>query len=190
MEGNAACRSVKAFEFPLLKMRALCYDKRVYSTQVWAKLIEKRDEFMSVSELNTVDMAEVLTYAYEIGDMINASVEVADYLYWKQEVESDPTIQALIRKLESKKELFDETQRFGHFHPNYHSAKDEVAAVESELEAYEPVARFKQAEKNLDDLLHSMSERIAFSVSESIKVPGNDPLPKKGCGSGGACSCG
>lgn len=190
MEGNAACDSVKAYEFPLLKIRALCYDERVHKNKAWAKLLEKRDEFMSVSEMNTVDMAEVLTYAYEIGDMINASVEVADYLYWKQAVEGDPTIQALIRKLDSKKELFEETQRFGHFHPNYHSAKDEVAAVEAELEAYEPVARFKQAEKNLDDLLHSMSEKIAFSVSESIKVPGNDPLPKKGCGSGGACSCG
>ena len=53
---------------------------------------------MSVSEINTVDMAEVLTYAYEIGDMINASVEVADYLYWKQAVENDPMIQALVRK--------------------------------------------------------------------------------------------
>jgi len=153
-------------------------------------LIEKRDEFMSVSEINTIDMAEVLTYAYEIGDMINASVEVADYLYWKQAVERDPAIQSLIKKLEAKKELFEETQRFGHFHPNYHSAKDEVSKVEAELEAFEPVVRFKQAEKNLDDLLHSMSERIAFSVSSSIKVPSNDPLPKKGCGSGGACQCG
>lgn len=147
---------------------------------MWTKLKEKRDEFMSVSEINTVDMAEVLTYAYELGDMINASVEVADYLYWKQEVDRDPLIQSLIKKLESKKELFEETQRFGHFHPNYHSAMEEVAKVEAELEAIEPVARFKQAEKTLDDLLHTMSERIAFSVSESIKVPSNDPLPKKG----------
>ncbi|GAB6929727.1 hypothetical protein JCM10914A_37100 [Paenibacillus sp. JCM 10914] len=145
---------------------------------------------MSVSELNTVDMAEVLTYAYEIGDMINASVEVADYLYWKQAVERDAAVQGLVRLLDTKKELFEETQRFGHFHPNYHSAQDEVSKVEAELELLEPVARFKQAEKNLDDLLHSMSERIAFSVSETIKVPSNDPMPKKGCGSGGACGCG
>ncbi|MEK3730997.1 MULTISPECIES: YlbF family regulator [Paenibacillus] len=145
---------------------------------------------MSVSEINTVDMAEVLTYAYELGDMINASVEVADYLYWKQAVQNDPEIQALVRKLEQKKELFEETQRFGHFHPNYHSAKEEVSAVEAELEAFEAVKRFKLAEKNLDDLLHTMSEKIAYSVSDSIKVPGNDPLPKKGCGSGGGCQCG
>ncbi|UNK20232.1 YlbF family regulator [Paenibacillus sp. N3/727] len=145
---------------------------------------------MSVSELNTVDMAEVLTYAYELGDMINASVEVADYLYWKQAVENDPGIQALIHKLDAKKELFEETQRFGHFHPNYHSAKDEVSAVEAELEAFEAVVRFKLAEKNLDDLLFNMSEKIAFSVSDTIKVPSNNALPKKGCASGGGCQCG
>ncbi|BCG58957.1 hypothetical protein PUR_23820 [Paenibacillus sp. URB8-2] len=147
-------------------------------------------KFMSVAEYNTVDMAEVLTNAYELGDMINQSAEVTDYLYWKDRIAANPEIQSMIRKLESKKELFEETQRFGHFHPNYHSAKDEVAKVEAEMEKFEEVARFKLAEKALDDMLHSMSEMIAFSVSDSIKVPGNDPLPKGGCGSGGKCSCG
>ncbi|MEK3904128.1 MULTISPECIES: YlbF family regulator [unclassified Paenibacillus] len=145
---------------------------------------------MSVAELNTVDMAEVLTYAYELGDMINQSAEVSDYLYWKGQVDNHPEIQAMIKRLQSKKELFEETQRFGHFHPNYHSAKDEVEAVERELEQFEAVVRFKNAEKTLDDILHSMSEAIAFSVSDSIKVPSNDPSPKGGCGSGGKCSCG
>lgn len=145
---------------------------------------------MSVSEINTVDMAEVLTYAYELGDMINASVEVADYLYWKQAVENNPEIQALVKKLEAQKVLFEETERFGHFHPNYHEAKEKVMAVEAELEAFEEVKRFKLAEKNLDDMLINMSEKIAFSVSDTIKVPSNNPLPKKGCGSGGGCQCG
>ncbi|QWU13472.1 Cell fate regulator YlbF, YheA/YmcA/DUF963 family (controls sporulation, competence, biofilm development) [Paenibacillus sophorae] len=145
---------------------------------------------MSVAEYNTVDMAEVLTNAYELGDMINQSAEVADYLYWKGRVAANSDIQNLIKKLRSKKELFEETQRFGHFHPNYHAAKEEVAAVEAELDEFEEVARFKLAEKALDDMLHSMSETIAFAVSDSIKVPGNDPLPKGGCGSGGKCSCG
>lgn len=145
---------------------------------------------MSVAQVNTVDMAEVLTYAYELGDMINQSAEVSDYLYWKGQVDASPEIQAMIKRLQAKKDLFEETQRFGHFHPNYHSAKDEVEAVERELEQFEAVVRFKQAEKTLDDILHSMSETIAFSVSDTIKVPSNDPAPKGGCGSGGKCSCG
>jgi len=145
---------------------------------------------MSVSELQTIDMAEMLMSAYELGDMINQSVEVQNYLYWKQRVDSNPDIQELVRKLEKKKELFEETQRFGHFHPNYHSAKDEVHAVEMELETFEEVVRFKLAEKELDDMLYQMSEMIAYSVSDSIKVPGNETQHKGGCGSGGKCSCG
>lgn len=144
---------------------------------------------MSVSELQTVNMAEVLMYAYELGDMINQSVNVSDYLYWKSQVEAHPEIQSLVRKLEAKKELFDETQRFGHFHPDFHAAKENVQLVEAEIESYQEVVNFKLAEKKLDDLLHQMSETIAFSVSHTIKVPSNDPVPK-GCGSGGGCSCG
>lgn len=146
---------------------------------------------MSVTELKTVDMAELLTYAYELGDMINNSIAVSDYLYWKRRVEEDAEIQVFVRKLAAQKELFEETERFGHFHPNYHEAKDKVAEVEKELERFEAVRNFKAAEKELDEMLHQMSETIAFAVSETIKVPSNDPNPTGGgCGSGGKCSCG
>lgn len=148
-------------------------------------------KFMSVTEVNTVDMAELLTNAYELGDMINQSAAVSDYLYWKRRVEEDAEVQVLVKKLAAKKELFEETQRFGHFHPNYHEAMDKVTEVERELEQFEAVRRFKAAEKELDDLLHQMSETIAYAVSETIKVPSNDPNPTDGgCGSGGKCSCG
>lgn len=145
---------------------------------------------MSVSELSTVDMAQVLTYAYELGDMINESTLVSDYLYWQERVNSNPEIQEWVRRLEDKKELFAETQRFGRFHPNYHSAKDEVKAVEDKLDTFEEVIRFKEAEQQLDSLLHQMSETIAFSVSSTIKVPSNNPSRKRGCGGGGSCGCG
>ncbi|MDU4697751.1 MULTISPECIES: YlbF family regulator [Paenibacillus] len=145
---------------------------------------------MSVIAKNTVDMAAVLTNAYELGDMINQSAAVSDYLYWKQRVEEDSEIQAWVKKLEAQKELFRETERFGHFHPNYHEAKDKVAEVERELERFEAVRSFKAAEAELDDILHQMSEMIAYAVSDTIKVPSNDPNPKGGCGSGGSCGCG
>ncbi|AZK46977.1 YlbF family regulator [Paenibacillus lentus] len=145
---------------------------------------------MSVTELKTVDMAELLTCAYELGDMINNSTVVSEYLFWKRRVEEDPEIQVYKRKLAAQKELFEETQRFGHFHPNYHEAKDKVAEVEKELEQFEAVRNFKAAEKELDELLHQMSETIAYAVSDTIKVPSNDPNPIGGCGSGGKCSCG
>lgn len=145
---------------------------------------------MSVSEIETVDMASVLMSAYELGDMINGSVEVADYLYWRERMQEHPEVRRLMVELNARKELFEETQRFGHFHPNYHAAKEEVEQVERAMEEIEAVARFQAAEQALDQLLFEMSETIAHSVSSSIKVPSNDPLPKSGCGSGGSCGCG
>ncbi|MDG0871325.1 YlbF family regulator [Paenibacillus thiaminolyticus] len=145
---------------------------------------------MSVGQYESVvDMTVLLTNAYQLGDMINQSVEVAEYLYWKERMEQNAEVDRLVREFARKKELFEETERFGHFHPDYHRAKDEVMAVQAQLDAIDEVSRFKQAEKALDELLHGLSEVIAHAVSDTIKVPGNDPLPSKGCGSGG-CSGG
>jgi len=139
----------------------------------------------------SLDMVQLLLAAYEIGDMINQSYEVAEYLKWKREVDSSPEIQAGIRNLNKKKDLFAECERFGHFHPEYHRALDEVKAAEKELEKFEAVRRYKDAEQRLDELLYDISKTVAHAVSESIKVPSNNPLPVKGgCGSGGACRCG
>lgn len=144
---------------------------------------------MSIMEKDALDMASALMHAYELGDLINGSVEVSEYLYWKQAVDHDPIIRAMVRKLEQKKELYEECRRFGHFHPNYHAALDEVKKVQDELDEIEAVRNFKAAEQQLDDLLYSVSTTIAFSVSETIKVPSNNALPSSGgCGSGGGCS--
>ena len=146
---------------------------------------------MSILERNALDMSALLLKAYDIGDAINGSVEAAEYLYWKNALHAVPEVQALVRKLNTKKELFAECERFGHYHPEYHKALDAVKEVEAELDQIEAVARFKEAESKLDDLLYEVSELIARAVSESIKVPSNNPLPHSGgCGSGGSCGCG
>lgn len=144
---------------------------------------------LSIMESRALDMSTLLTQAYEIGDLINSSTEVAEYLYWKEAVQQSQEVQKIVKKLERKKELYEECQRFGHFHPDYHAAMEEVKKVEEELEQFEVVKRFKFAEEQLDDMLYEVSNTIASSVSESIKVPSNKLLPSGGgCSTGGACS--
>lgn len=138
----------------------------------------------------TIDMARLLLHAYELGDSINQSAEVAEYLYWKQEVDNDAEVAALKQKFRKAKETFAECERFGRFHPDYHAAKDAVKAVQRQMDEHECVKRFKEAERAVDTMLHDIAQLIAGSVSDTIKVPGNDPLPSGGCGSGGSCSCG
>lgn len=146
---------------------------------------------MQTAERSDLDMAQVLLTAYELGDMINQSREVAEYLKWKKIVASSEDIQSKIRILQKKKELFEECERFGHFHPEYHRALEEVKSAEKELDQFEAVRKYKEAENELDTLLYDMSKIIAHAVSDSIKVPSNNPLPSEGgCGAGGACRCG
>ncbi|WP_420819444.1 YlbF family regulator [Paenibacillus thalictri] len=143
---------------------------------------------MEADITDTLDMSAILMQAYSMGDMVNNSAEMADYLYWKSRKESDPQVEPLVRLLNKKKELLEETERFGHFHPNYHEALDDVNAILAQLDMIESVRRFKEAEERLDDMLYTISDMIAKSVSDTIKVPGNKLITGGGCSSGGSCS--
>lgn len=145
---------------------------------------------MSVMEVQALDMATLLMKAYDVGDLINASQEVAAYLYWKREIDQSDEVKAIVKRLNSKKELYEECQRFGHYHPDYHAALDEVKKVEQELDQVHVVKQFKLAEERLDDLLYEVSTTLAYAVSDSIKVPSNKLITEGGCASGGKCSGG
>lgn len=140
--------------------------------------------------VSSLDMASLLLCAYELGDCINQSAEVAEYLYWKTAVSEDEEVKQMSKRFDKAKELFEECQRFGRFHPDYNSAKDKVKQIERELGEVESVRRFKSAEQVVDEMLYDVSRTIAESVSENIKVPGNEKAGGGSCGSGGSCSCG
>jgi cell fate (sporulation/competence/biofilm development) regulator YlbF (YheA/YmcA/DUF963 family) len=144
---------------------------------------------MAIMEAQALDMSTILLQAYELGDWINGSVEVAEYLQAKHEMEHDDGVKEMVRSFAKKKELFEECERFGHFHPDYHSAMEQVQKVQQQMEQNQVWSRFNQAEHQLDDLLYTVSKTIAHSVSMTIKVPSNVMQPDNGCSSGG-CSTG
>lgn len=137
----------------------------------------------------SLDMAGLLLKAYQVGDMIVDSATVADYLYWKEAVAADDEVQKLKQHFLKAKELFEECQRFGRYHPDYHAARGKVKELQSRLDSFECVSRFKDAEAAVDQLLYEVSCMIAAAVSETVKVPGNEGV-SGGCGSGGSCGCG
>lgn len=139
----------------------------------------------------SLDMAGLLLDAYELGDMIKGSAEVADYLYWKSAVEQDGLAQRDIAVLAKAKEAFEECERFGRFHPDFHAARGRVKEAQAQVDAHESVRRFKDAEQQLEEILYDVSRMIAEAVSNTIKVPGGSGSSALGgCGSGGSCSCG
>nr|WP_277613442.1 YlbF family regulator [Brevibacillus humidisoli] len=143
--------------------------------------------------VDTLDMTLLIDEAYSLAQMINDSQEVADYLLAKQQMEQDSEAQRLRRLFEQKKELYEEVQRFGKYHPDFTRVSTEVRETKRALEMLDSVQAFKRAENRLDDLLYEVSRTIADAVSPTIKVPSNNPFLEAksgGCGSGGSCGCG
>jgi cell fate (sporulation/competence/biofilm development) regulator YlbF (YheA/YmcA/DUF963 family) len=137
--------------------------------------------------MNTLDMTEILLEAYRLADQINNSPEVKRYLECKKRMEEDPEAQKMIKEFQIVKDRYEEAQRFGIFHPNYHEAKDAALSFQKKLRQCPAIRAYFEAEQKLDQLLHAVSLTIARSVSPSIKVPGNDPEPgvkklRRGCG--------
>lgn len=118
-------------------------------------------------------MSEVLMMTYELADEINDSEEVKEYLACKQKLENDLEAQKLIQEFQQIKELYQETQRFGIFHPDYHTAKEKAEMFQEKLRTHPVIGAFLKAEDRLDELLYQVSLTLAQSISPSIKVPTN-----------------
>ncbi|MFC4305837.1 YlbF family regulator [Cohnella boryungensis] len=142
-------------------------------------------------EFAPADMATLISRAFELGDSLIHSAFAAEYAYWKDRVVQDSEAQSLKREFAKAKEKFEECERFGRFHPDYNAALEEVYEAQKRLDDVESVRRYKAAESSLDELLNDISRTLAYAVSDTIKVPDNNPNPKaSGCGNGGSCSCG
>ncbi|MGI8314002.1 YlbF family regulator [Halobacillus mangrovi] len=144
--------------------------------------------------LATMEIVDLLDRSEMIGQMVMNSDTMQHYNQAKYELENDAEAQKLIKNFNNMKEHYEDVQRFGRYHPDYSSIMKQVRSVKREMDMHEKVAQFKKAERNLQKLLDEISENVAFSVSEQIKVPKNgmaltDTGCSGGCGSGGSCGC-
>ncbi|MFD1396594.1 YlbF family regulator [Kroppenstedtia eburnea] len=125
--------------------------------------------------MQSLDMTELLLEAYRLADQINDSKEVKRYLELKRKIAEDPTAQSLIKEFQKKKDVFEDCQRFGHFHPDYHAAKKEAQQFRRAMKDHPLIGEYLELEEWLDHLLAEVSRRIARAVSDTVKVPINDP---------------
>ncbi|MGV2619926.1 YlbF family regulator [Halobacillus sp. ACCC02827] len=144
--------------------------------------------------LATMEIVDILDRSESIGRMVMNSDTMQHYQEAKTALANDKEAQKLIRRFADMKEHYEDVQRFGRYHPDYNSIMKEVRLVKREMDMHESVAQFKKAEREIQKLLDEISESVAFSVSEQIKVPKNgaaltDSGCSGGCGSGGSCGC-
>ncbi|WP_202081098.1 YlbF family regulator [Caldalkalibacillus salinus] len=141
-------------------------------------------------------MSLFVAEADELADQISRSDLAMEYHRCRRALNEDEDAQKTIKKFVKKKEEFEEVERFGRYHPDHDRVKKEMREVKREMDLHDKVVAFKKAEKELEKLLNEISQILAISVSEQIKVPTGNPFWDQmgcggsGCGSGGCGSGG
>ncbi|WP_377889391.1 YlbF family regulator [Alkalihalobacillus sp. R86527] len=143
----------------------------------------------------TLDSVMILDQAEDLGLSIKDSEVAHEYNEARRALQKDRDAQRLIKHFSEMKDLYDEVQRFGRYHPDYMSITVKVREAKRDMDLHETVSEFKKAERNLEDLLVEVCTLLAGEVSPSIKVPSGNPFFDNqscggGCGSGGSCGCG
>ncbi|WP_110929308.1 YlbF family regulator [Bacillus massiliglaciei] len=146
--------------------------------------------------LATMEIVDILQAADELGEMILQSDIGENYLICLYKLKSDKEAQRKIAEFASMKELYEEVQRFGKYHPDYKRVNLSIRGLKREMDLHPTVAEFKRAETELQGILDEISVKVGKAVSSQIKIPTGNPFfdsssgcSSGGCGSGGSCSC-
>ncbi|MEK3887086.1 YlbF family regulator [Bacillus sp. FSL K6-3431] len=145
--------------------------------------------------LATIESVKLIEKAEMIGDWIIASDIAENYRLFYHKLQSDPGTRKKIAEFVKMKDLYEDVQRFGRYHPDYKQIMTDTRVCKREMDMDENVANFRRAETDLQSLLDEVSTLIGRSVSEHIKVPTGNPFFESGsscgggCGTGGGCGC-
>ena len=144
--------------------------------------------------LATLERIELLESAENLAKMVLDSEIAEQYRKCLYKLKNDQESQRKIRRFASLKELYEEVQRFGKYHPDYKRIMSQIRESKREMDLDPFVADFKVAENDLQQLLDEISVLVAGAVSSHIKVPTGNPFFDQsshggGCGSGGSCGC-
>lgn len=144
----------------------------------------------------TSEWVFILDEVDTLSTMILSSELAKNYRQAYNAVYSDDQLVAQINAFNKMKEQYEDVQRFGKYHPDYHTIMKEIRQQKRALDLDERVAQLKVAENELQDLFDEISLLVGKTVSEAVKVPVSNPFFETSssgcggsCGTGGGCSC-
>jgi len=140
--------------------------------------------------LATLERLELLESAEQVANMILESDIVEQYQICLYKLSQNKEAQRKIKRFVSIKELYDEVQRFGKYHPDYKRVMTQVREFKREMDLDPFVAEFKLAENDFQNLLDEISVLVGGAVSEHIKVPTGNPFFDTGHSCSGGCGTG
>ncbi len=147
--------------------------------------------------LTTMETIDIIEKAEALGEIVIQSEIGENYFHHLYKVKSDKLAQQKMNKFVALKDLYEEVQRFGKYHPEYKRVNSEIRVAKREMDLHPTIADFKKAETDLQTVLDEISLKLGKAVSEQIKVPtgnlffdsGSSSCSSGGCGSGGSCGC-
>ncbi|PCX45875.1 YlbF family regulator, partial [Listeria monocytogenes] len=90
------------------------------------------------------------------------------------------------------KDQYDDVMRFGKYHPDYKRIMMETRQRKRAYEMLPVVMEYKTKEVALQNLIDEVLTKIAFAVSENVKIEAGNPFFQtghNGCATGGSCNC-
>ncbi|WP_313428902.1 YlbF family regulator [Siminovitchia terrae] len=145
--------------------------------------------------LATLESIEIIENAEMLGKIIQETNIAERYRFYYHKLQEDSTTRRKIAEFVKMKELYEDVQRFGRYHPEYKQIMTKTRELKREMDLDENVANFRKAENDLQSLLDQISVIISQAVSNSIKVDTGNPFfdtgssCSGGCGTGAGCGC-
>lgn len=145
--------------------------------------------------LATLERIQIIEYAEKLGQFIQETDIAERYRFYYHKLQEDHNTSRKITAFVKMKELYEDVQRFGRYHPEYKQIMRKTRELKREMDLDENVANFRKAENELQSLLDQISLIISHAVSVNIKVNTGNPFfdtgssCSGGCGTGGSCGC-
>ncbi|RST75379.1 YlbF family regulator [Siminovitchia acidinfaciens] len=145
--------------------------------------------------LATLERIKIIENAETLGKIIRETDIAERYRFYYHKLREDLSTRQKIEAFVKMKELYEDVQRFGRYHPEYKEITRKTRELKREMDLDDNVANFRKAENDLQSLLDQVSVIVGQAVSANIKVAAGNPFFDTGsscgggCGTGGGCGC-
>lgn len=140
----------------------------------------------------TEETLTVLDEIEALSDKILESRLYQEYREAEQALADNDEAHLLYQAFLKSKDKYDEIMRFGKYHPDYQSVMLDTRKRKRAYEMLPVIMDHKQKEVALQELIDQVIVKIAYAVSENVKIEAGNPFFQKdagGCATGGSCSC-
>src|SRR6476619_4498331 len=100
----------------------------------------------------TIENMLILDEAEKLASFVLQSELADEYRRSFHILKNDKEAQQLIAQFSKTKDLYEDVQRFGKYHPDYRKISKDMRDIKRELDLNEYVSNFKRAENELQSL--------------------------------------